>query len=158
MSDEWGTPDWVYDQLCEAYDIHPTIDLAANSMNTMCFHYFDIEDDALSREWNTCSCDFPPEEDLNDDRWLNGPHSLTKQFVIKAHEQWLKHNINILMIIPANSICTKYAEKYIHGSAEYHPIFFRPRFLRDGVPAKDPARNSYFVVIWRKRLQEEGDR
>ena len=84
------------------------------------------------------------------DVWCNPPHSKTEKFVRKAVQQWAKHNISIMMIIPANSICTKYAEQCIEPHAEYHPIFFRPKFLRDGVASKDPSRNSYFVVIWRR--------
>ena len=137
-SDEWETPQEVYDQLCYAYEITPMMDVAATSKNFKCEFYLSKFYDALTCDWVF-------------DSWCNPPHSQTGKFVQKAHEQWQKHNINILMIIPANSICTKYSEKYIKDSAEYHPIYFRPRFLRDGVPAKDPARNSYFVVIWRAR-------
>jgi hypothetical protein len=84
------------------------------------------------------------------DVWCNPPHSKTEDFVRKAFEQWKKHNINIMMIIPANSMCTNYAEECIVPHAEYHPINRRfCKFLING-KTKDHARNGYFVVIWRK--------
>ena len=37
------------------------------------------------------------------------------------------------------------------SNIEIHPVFGRPRFLRNGRPSKFPSRNSYFVVVWRKK-------
>ena len=140
-SDEWETPQDVFEQLCYAYGIKCEMDVACTDEN--CKTKYRLPNvSALDIDWVNC---------YKSDVWCNPPHSLTGKFVKKAHEQWQKHNINILMIIPANSICTKYSEKYIKDSAEYHPIYFRPKFLHDGKPSKDPARNSYFVVIWRAR-------
>ena len=84
------------------------------------------------------------------DVWCNPPHSLNEEFVKKAYEQWDKHNINIMMILPANAMCTNYAENWIEPFAEYHPINRRfCKFLYKG-EKKDSSRNGYFVVIWRK--------
>lgn len=138
LSDEWETPQDLYDSLCYMYGIFPRRDVAANEKNKKCRTYFSKEYSGLDSCWTS-------------DVWCNPPHSLTEKFVRKALREWLSNNINILMIIPANSICTRYAEECIRPHAEFHPIYFRPKFLRDGVPAKDAARNSYFVVIWRKR-------
>ena len=84
------------------------------------------------------------------DAWCNPPHSKTKQFVLKADAEWLKNNINVLMIIPANALTTNYFFKVINH-VEYYPIKNRITFLVDGVPAKDHSRNGYFVIVWRKR-------
>ena len=159
LSDEWSTEESLYEFLCNKYEIHPTIDLAANHDNTKCFHFFDKSDDALSREWNTCSCDVPPKEDLNDDRWLNGPHSKTKSFVLKAHEQWLKHNINILMLVPLQTIGRIYFNKifddYIkpNKGVEWHRVQPRPTFIHPDQEKQENAKQEYIVIIWRKRKQ-----
>ena len=145
LSDEWETPQELFDELCKKYSIDVGFDVASTDKNFKGdMFWLTIEEDALKKEWI-------PVNYKSVDVWCNPPHSQTKQFVIKACEQWQKHNINIMMIIPANSICTKYAEECIKPHAEFHPIYFRPKFLRDGKPSKDPARNAYFVVIWRKR-------
>lgn len=125
------------------------LDVCATLHNTKCPIYFTKDFDSLKNDWNIInSFEFSK---LWCDIWMNPPHSLTKEFVKKAHEQWKKFNMNIITVIPANSMCTHYAEQYIEGSAEYHPIFGRPTFLVKGKKSKFPARNSYFVVIWRKK-------
>ena len=131
--------------LCYKTGIFPSLDVAAGQNNTKCKQW---ESDALNQEWHRITYDGNPNPYC--DVWCNPPHSKTEEFVRRATKQWVKHNLNILMIIPANSICTKYAEECIEPHAEYHPIFFRPKFLKNG-EEKDPSRNSYFYVVWRKK-------
>ena len=144
-SDEWETPKELYESLCYKYGIFPTVDICADEKNKKCNLW---KEDSLEIPWGLYS--FEDGFGVVADIWCNPPHSKTEDFVRKACKEWIKHNINIMMIIPANSICTKYGEECIEPHAEYHPIFFRPKFLRYG-ELKDPSRNSYFVVIWRKR-------
>jgi len=141
IDDEWETQDELFTSLCKKYKIYPDTDVCATDDNSKCSGYIDREMDCLRHEFQY------HDEGL----WCNPPHSKTKQFVKKMCEQWKKYNIPIMMIIPANSMCTSYASKYIEGKAEYHPIFKRPQFLQNGELSKFPSRNSYFVVIWRKR-------
>jgi len=152
VSDEWETPQELFDYLCEKYKITPRLDVASTMENRKCQYFIDDEVDALEHEWLVNY--FMDKGVLLDgtkvDVWCNPPHSLTEIFVKKAYEQWAKHNINIIMIIPANSMCTNYAEEAILLSAEYHPINRRfCKFLYKG-EKKDSSRNGYFVVIWRK--------
>ena len=134
LSDEWETPDELYEHLCYKYNIFPEWDVACNDNNYKCNAGLL---DALNQEWTG-------------DSWCNPPHSKTEEFVRRAVTQWKKHNINILMIIPANSMCTNYAEDCIQPHAEYHPINRKfCKFLMNG-KEKDSSRNGYFVVIWRK--------
>ena len=56
-----------------------------------------------------------------------------------------------MMILPTNTMSSKYFEECIEGSAEYHPIFGRIKFLIDGSVSKFPSRNAYICVVWRKR-------
>ena len=157
-SDEWATEQKLFDELCNQYGLNPTIDLAANHDNTKCFHFFDEEDDALSREWDRCICNVSEQdEEINNDRWCNPPHSQTKAFMLKAHEQWKLHNINIMMLVPAGVLCRKYFqeifEKFIltnHG-VEWHPVRPRPRFVNPLQKKQEGARQDYIVIIWRTR-------
>ena len=142
LSDDWETPQELYDYLCDKYELNPTLDVAANSENCKCRGYlpYSLEPE-ISWQCN------PTIETV----WCNPPHSLNEQFVKKAQREWVKHNINIMMILPANSLCTNYAENYIHPYAEYHPINRKfCKFLHNG-KVMDSSRNGYFVVIWRKK-------
>ncbi len=158
-SDEYATMWDLFNALCKKYNLRPNLDVAANSKNTKCMYYIPKEIDALTIDWVV-------KLGKNGKRqiptvWCNPPHnkkkingklvSQTEAFVRKALEQWLKFNMNIMMIIPANAVCTKFAEECIEGKAEIHPIYGRPKFEVDGKPTKDSARNSYFCVIWRKK-------
>ena len=141
LSDEWETPIDLYDYLCDKYNIQPKLDVAATYYNTKCSDYLPLDhyDGALNYEtqWDK-------------DVWCSPPHSDIGRFVVKAFGEWRKNNINIMMIIPANSMCTNYAEECIENKAEYHPINRKwCKFLHNG-KEMDHARNGYFVVIWRK--------
>jgi len=141
LSDEWETPQELIDYLCEKYKITIRLDVACTDKNSKCVYgYFD----ALNKEWYG-----PNSESF--DVWCNPPHSKNEEFVKKAYDQWVKHNINIMMILPANSMCTNYADNWIESFAEYHPINRKfCKFLYKG-EKKDSSRNGYFVVIWRKK-------
>ena len=138
LSDDWETPQKIYDYLCNRYNFFPYCDVCATENNYKAIIFIDKKEDGLSRDWF-------------DKNWMNCPHSETEEWVKKACKQFLELGNETMAIIPANSMCTSYAEACIEPHAEYHPIFERPRFNLDGKPAKDPSRNSYFVVIWRKR-------
>ncbi len=138
MEDEYETPKTLYHRLCEKYYIQPWYDVAATYENKKCTYCYTKETDGLSQMWIR-------------DVWCNPPHSLTEEFVKKADGQWLTHNINIIMIVPANAICAHYFDDILEEHAKYHRIPGRITFLRNGRPSKYPSRNGYFVVIWRKR-------
>ena len=138
LSDEWETPQNMFEWLCNKYNFYPDCDVACTEQNKKCILWMDKESDGLFQSWH-------------DRNWCNPPHSETEKWVKKACHEFLTDDSETMMIIPANSMGTSYAECCIEPHAEYHPIFERPRFLRDG-KEKDPARNSYFVVIWRKRI------
>jgi len=143
LSDEWETPDVLLQHLWEKYNIHPKLDVAANYTNSKCqCHLLN----GLEQEWTIGDKDPEPNIDI----WCNPPHSKNEEFVKKAYDQWVKHNINIMMILPANTMCTNYAENWIEPFAEYHPINRKfCKFLYKG-EKKDSSRNGYFVVIWRR--------
>ena len=146
LSDEWETPQELYDHLCDKYELKPNLDVACTWENSKCVAgcHWDLETDGLECDW--ALSEFKNESIV----WCNPPHSLNEEFVIKAYGEWSKHNINIMMILPANSMCTNYAEHLIQPYAEYHPINRKfCKFLYKG-EKKDSSRNGYFVVIWRK--------
>jgi len=139
--DEYETPRKLYYSLCEKYQIHPWVDVASTYDNSKCSYNYTKETDGLSQIWVH-------------DVWCNPPHSKTEEFVRKAEQQWEEYNINILMIVPANSITAHYFDDIFESNhAGYHRIPGRITFLQNGKPTKHPSRNSYFVVIWRHSLE-----
>ena len=136
LSDEWETPKNLFEWLCCKYDFYPEIDVCATEKNSKCgMDFFDKASNGLTQQW----CER---------NWMNCPHSETEKWVKKACQEFLCEDKETMSIIPANSMCTSYAEACIEPHAEYHPIFERPKFKHDD-EVKDPSRNSYFVVLWR---------
>ena len=142
LNDNWETPKELFDFLNDRYGLKCTLDVACTRDNCITANRLVMED-ALKSEWVT---------GIHFDVWCNPPHSKNEAFVRKAYEQWRMNNINIMMILPANTVSSKYWHDCIEGIAEYHPIKGRIRFLRDGKPSEYPSRNAYVVVIWRKRI------
>lgn len=136
--DEFETPPELFCELLRKYDFKPILDAAATKENRKCLMYFSKEDNALEQDWKYAT-------------WVNHPHSLHEQFVQKAYQEWQKHNVTIMMIIPANCGRTTYWHKYIEGIAYYSMIKGSITFLKNGKPTKDSSRNAYCVVIWRSR-------
>ncbi len=149
LSDEWETPEKLFKWLCGKYAFYPKWDVCATEKNKKCDYY--IEKEWTKNRVSSCVGDNGVSKHVNwtDKNWCNPPHSETELWVRKACNEFLEYYHETMMIIPANSMCTTYAESCIEPHAEYHPIFERPKFLMDK-EEKDVARNSYFVVIWRK--------
>jgi len=141
-SDDYKTPRDLYLDLCVTYDVDPNLDVCANGRNRQCVRYIDEYGDSLKKDWGW-------------DVWCNPPHSKTGAFVEKAYEQWKKNNINIIMLIPANSISSNYWHEFIEGNAEYHPVRGRVQFLVPNdvgvyITSEFMSRNAYMCVIFRK--------
>jgi hypothetical protein len=158
--DEWYTTKELYDWLCERFNIQPEYDIAAHDGSHMCDEYLTKEDNALKKSW------FSPQCDINDiapkhlkpkDIYMNPPllGGLTKKFVLKAEEQWMKYNMNILSIVPAGVISRQWFRhlwwKFRRDQGvEIEPID-RPTFSERGQPLGQQARNDYIALIFRQR-------
>lgn len=163
LSDEWETEQKLYDKLCQQYGLDPWLDVCANSQtqNMKCFHYFDfhVGEDALQLEWNDCICNVKTAEpsEITNDVWCNPPHSRTKAFVLQAHEQWLTHNINIIMLVPLQTLGRKYFndifDNYItpKKGIEWHRVQPRPVFHNPLQEKPENAKQEYIVIIWRRQ-------
>lgn len=136
--DEYETPSKYYNELIYHYNVRPKLDVAATRENRKCLEFFDKKADGLRYRWLV-------------DVWCNPPHTRTEDFVRKALREWQDHNIDIMMIIPTNTMSARFWHECIEGYTEYHPIEGRIKFLQHGKPSKQSSRNAYVCVIWRKR-------
>ena len=137
LSDEWETPNDMFAGLSTLYNVDYMLDVCATKDNTKCVNFFSESDNALRKSWKY-------------DVWCNPPHSKTSDFVRKAYVEWKENNINIMLLIPTNTMSSNYWHQYIEGNAEYHPVKGRIHFLQDGKVSPFPSRNAYVCVIFRK--------
>lgn len=147
-SDEWWTEQKLFDKLTKYYNFYPEIDVAATYANKLCTYYFDKKDNALTRNWiigkKKRKC------------WLNPPNKLMRFFIVKTYEQFKKHGIQTMMIVPLNVQSSSTWWKYIQEPMEsgerifVRPIEKRPKFLYQG--RKDTGSiNGYCIVIFGRR-------
>ena len=140
-SDEWSTPQELFDALHAEFDFR--IDLAATAENAKCSAFFTKEHDALSMPWHAAfRCG-----------WLNPPYSrgLCGKFIAKAAEERTKGFLTV-MLLPARTD-TKAFHAYIWDTDKHQPRegvevrFLKGRLKFSG--CKDPAPFPSMVVVFR---------
>ena len=147
LSDEWETPNELFNFLIIKTGIKPKIDVCATYENRKCPAHFGFDNfdktiqDGLNTQWFA-------------DSWCNPPHSLTGKFVEKAYRENKENNIKILMLIPANTMSSNYFHEYVLNNvrASYFPIKGRIKFLQNGKESKFISRNAYICVVFNHRL------
>lgn len=152
-SNEWWSDKEWYENICDTYEIYPKFDAAATHESTKCPEYFDKIDNALEREWK-----IENPVGIIVDIWCNPPlnKGLCRKFVLKAEEQWRKHNMNIMMPVPAGVISRQYFrhlwDEFVknQGKTVFLDPIDRPKFLLNG-KKKTFARNDYMMLIFKKQ-------
>lgn len=135
---EWGTPQKLFDELNAEF--HFTLDPCANEENHKCDKYFTKEDDGLSKSWEreVVFCNPPYGRALN--KWVE-----------KCYEEHIKHNITVVMLIPARTD-TSYFHDYIYHNSEIRFIRGRLKFNDGNNPAPFPS----MIVVYRGRPIKKG--
>lgn len=122
-SQEWCTPQWLFDSLDEEF--HFALDAAANDSNKKCPLYYTVEMDGLQQDWSSAGgavfCNPPYGREL-------------KKWVQKGYEEAQK-GVKVVMLIPARTD-TSYFHEYIYGKAEI-------RFLKGRLKFTDNAGKEY---------------
>lgn len=156
LSDEWHTPKDLYKYICRLTGLNPRLDVAATASNSRCKYYFTKKDNALKQEWLIKA------GTKKTGVWCNPPGKYVQKMVNKATQQWIEKNLNILMLIPANTITNREFEGvwtlFQNGYVDIIPLFgIRPKFLLEGEVVLDKkgkpqgARNGFIVLVFRKR-------
>ena len=131
-SNEWATPKDLFNDLNKKFSF--TLDPCANDENHKCDKYYTIKEDGLKQEWEG-ECVF-----------CNPPYGREiANWVKKCYEQHIKHNITVVMLLPARTD-TSYFHNYIYHKSEI--IFLRGRLhFSDG---SNPAPFPSMIVIYHK--------
>jgi len=128
-SDIWHTPPELYDELnkrfCFTHDPCP-----AN---------WDGKVDGLTSEWG----------DVN---FVNPPYSQVSKWIAKAHEEWKKGKVVVMLINPVTD--TIAFHKYIYKQAELEFIKGRVKFINPAQPDKrSPSPKPSMLVIFNPKLK-----
>lgn len=95
---EYETPNEIFEPLRDEFDLQ--LDVCSSELNYKLKNHFTKEHDGLSKNW-----------DVN--FWMNPPFGRAiKKWVIKAHDESLKHNVTGVLILPVRSN-TQWWHKYI---------------------------------------------
>lgn len=115
QSDEWSTPQWLFDYLSKTYGPF-TLDPCATKENTKCEKYFTIEQDGLKQSWSGHRV------------FINPPYGNIKNWVKKCYEEATSsYYTTAIMLIPARTD-TKYWHDYVMKSYQIGFVKGRLKF------------------------------
>ena len=131
-SDEWNTPQDLFDKLNETY--HFDLDVCATEQNAKCHRFFDKAQDGLRQSWGRYTV------------WCNPPYSQIADWVRKAaHEQ--RNGTTTVMLIPARTD-TKWFHEYVYEKCGVSIQFVKGRLKFSG--AKNCAPFPSMIVVFEK--------
>lgn len=133
-SNEWATPQAVFDELNKEFNF--TLDPAATSENAKCQRFFTKEQDGLKQDWSgeTVFCNPPYGREIG--KWVE-----------KCYTEHIKHNITVVMLIPARTDTT-YFHEYIYNRSEIRFIKGRIKFIQNGKEG-DAAPFPSMIVVYK---------
>lgn len=129
-SDEWATPQHLFDSLNEEF--HFDLDPCATEQNHKCEKYFTLDQNGLEKSWGGYKV------------FCNPPYSSIAKWVEKAYKEAQKENTIVVMLIPSRTD-TKYFHDFIYHRSEI-------RFVRGRLKFGDSPYNAPFpsmIVIFR---------
>ena len=127
-SDEWATPQDLFDQLDKEF--HFTLDPCASAANHKCETFFTKEDDGLSKKWGGGGA------------FCNPPYSRIAKWVQKAFKE-AKDGTTVVMLIPSRTD-TRWFHDYIYGKHEIR--FIKGRIKFEGAKYNAPFPSMVVVM------------
>lgn len=161
VDDEFDTEERIYYPLIQHWDIIPELDVFSGEhmegdtlkSNSKCIYSFTIRENAFETEW------LLPDGSKPTGIWWNDPHSLHKETLERSLNQWLKHDLDILGIIPGNTVRPPFfynnVLRYLHRGIEIEPVidYANPsenggymRFEKRGKPTEHISVNGYLAI------------
>lgn len=140
-SNEWGTPQELYDELNKEFNF--TLDPCSTERNHKCEKYYTQKDDGLSKSWK------------NEIVFVNPPYGREiGNWVQKCYEESDGNGATCVMLIPARTD-TKYFHKYIYHKAEIRFIEGRIKFVSlDSDKKSQSAPFPSMIVVFRSKNKE----
>jgi len=135
IHDDYGTPPELYFQVCQKFNIFPTLDVCATEKNAKCSKFITQKEDSLLFEWDETF-------------FMNPPYSRVDHFMRKAYYQHLKHGVEGLILVFAKTD-TKWWHNFIENKAEVHFVKGRIKFFKDGYETRNSAPYPSCFVIYR---------
>ena len=86
-SDNWITPQWLYDRLDLIYKF--TLDPASDGLNNKCSKFYTPQDNGLDQSWK------------NETVYINPPYSNCYGWVKKAYLEARDNNVTSVLLLPA---------------------------------------------------------
>lgn len=103
-SDMWETPQNLFDELNVEFSF--TLDPCATDENHKCDKYYTVKDNGLAQDW------------FGETAFVNPPYGrVIGDWVKKCHDEYIKNNITVVMLIPARTD-TKWQHDYIFNGAK----------------------------------------
>ena len=132
---DWATPQIVFNELNKEFKF--TIDVCASDWNAKLKNFWNLQDNALSKDWSRHRC------------FMNPPYGREiKDWIKKAYQESQKGAL-IVALIPARTD-TAYWHEYIQDKQEVRFVRGRIKFERpDG--AKNSAPFPSAIVIFRNQ-------
>jgi len=88
-SDEWTTPQNMFDKLNQKYNF--TLDPASDGTNNKCAKHYTIKENGLAQSWK------------GETVFINPPYSKTYDWVCKAYHEVISGNTTVVMLLPART-------------------------------------------------------
>jgi len=139
-SDEWETPQGLYEELDEEFAFD--LDASATSTNFKHKNYYSIQDDALAQPWDGVV-------------WCNPPYSKIKAFLNKAHEELRNGNCKAVVFLTFSNTDTAWFHDYVLGKAEIRFIRGRLKFKgmnKEGKLVNNSAMRPSMLAILRSSI------
>ena len=86
-SDEWSTPQHIFDKLNQKYNF--TLDPASDGINNKCAKHFTMKENGLLQDWK------------GETVFINPPYSKTYDWVHKAFHEAMHNSCTVVMLLPA---------------------------------------------------------
>lgn len=135
-SNEWATPQYLFDELDNEF--HFTLDPCSTEKNHKCSKYYTKEDNGLIQDWN------------NETVFVNPPYGKDiKHWVKKCYEEHKKHNITIVMLIPARTDTTYFHEYIYKKCNEIRFLKGRVKFIDENGNVQSSAPFPSMVVVYK---------
>ena len=112
-SDEWATPQWLYDKLNKSFNF--TLDPASDGTNNKCNNHHTIQTDGLSQDWSGQTV------------FINPPYSKTYDWVKKAHTEATNNSVISVMLLPSRTDTKWFHEFCLDGKITKEICFIKGR-------------------------------